>query len=50
MLTMATRALAAADAARGIRANVAAVRGTLPTIVRHTENIAASRALRNGAG
>jgi hypothetical protein len=47
MLSLATQAVAAADAARGIRANVAEVRGTLPTIARHTENIAASRALRN---
>jgi methyl-accepting chemotaxis protein len=48
MLTISAQAEAAADAVRGIRANVAEIRGTLPTISRHTENIAASRTLRNG--
>jgi methyl-accepting chemotaxis protein len=47
IVTLSAQAEAAAEAVRGISANIGEVRGTLPIIARHTENIAAARALRD---
>jgi len=48
VLTMSAQAAAVATQVRDIGSDIARVRGTLPEIARHTENIAAARMLHSG--